>query len=326
LVDELKDVLLAEVSRSRFVECRHYGSAVVVDPSGEVCFSLGQPEAQNFGRSANKMMQAVALLRAGLVVTDHQLALTTASHSGSAEHLAVVQSILHESKLSVTQLKNVEGSPLGRREYDLFVANREKPSTLTMNCSGKHASMLATCVQCGWDLETYLEKAHPLQQRITEVIAEFTHETTEGIGVDGCGAPAHRVSLVGLARSLTTMVAAASATPEGRVMTTIRMYPVLVGGLGRDVTEFLLAAPGWVGKDGADGGMVLASPDGFSVAVRVIDGAERPRIPVALAAIEAAGVPLPSLPDSIRRPVVLGGGRAVGRLSALKLQGVQGAG
>jgi L-asparaginase II len=318
LVDELKDALLAEVTRNRFVECRHYGSAVVVDPTGKVCFSLGQPEAQTFGRSATKMMQAVAMLRAGLKVTDHQLALTTASHSGSPEHLAVVESILHDSKLSAAQLKNVEGPPLGHREYDLFVVNHGKQSALTMNCSGKHASMLSTCVQCGWDLETYLDTLHPLQQRITEAIAEFTGETTDGIGVDGCGAPAHRVSLVGLARSLTTMVAAAPTTPEGRVMSAISMYPVLVGGLRRDVTEFLLAAPGWVGKDGADGVMVLASPDGFSVAIRVIDGAERPRIPVALAAIEAAGVTLPSLPDSMRRPVVLGGGRAVGRVVALK--------
>ncbi len=317
----MKDVLLAEVTRSRFVECRHYGSAVVVDPSGVVVLSLGQPEAQTFGRSANKMMQAVAMLRAGLQVTDHQLALTTASHSGSTEHLAVVKSILRESKLEDKQLKNVEAPPFGRPEHDLFILNREKPSALIMNCSGKHASMLSTCVQCGWDLETYLDQAHPLQQRILETIAEFTGETTEGIGVDGCGAPAHRVSLVGLARSLTTMVLAQPTTPEGRVVNAIGKYPVLVGGIGRDVTEFLLAAPGWVGKDGADGVMVLSTPKGFSVAVRVIDGAERPRIPIALAALEAAGVEVPSLPDMIRRPPVFGGGRAVGRVLAVKTMG-----
>jgi L-asparaginase II len=316
LVDELKDVLLAEVTRSRFVECRHYGSAVVVDPSGVVVLSLGQPDAQTFGRSANKMMQAVAMLRAGLNVTDHQLALTTASHSGSAEHLTVVRSILQGAKLTEKQLKNIEAPPFGRAEYDLFILNREKPRALTMNCSGKHASMLSTCVQCGWDLETYLDKGHPLQQRVTETIAEFTGETSEGIGVDGCGAPAHRVSLVGLAQSLTTMVVAKPTTPEGRVVRAIEMYPVLVGGLGRDVTEFLLAAPGWVGKDGADGVMVLSTPKGFSVAVRVIDGAERPRIPIALAALEAAGVPVPTLPDMIRRPPIFGGGRAVGRVLA----------
>jgi L-asparaginase II len=319
----ITDALLAEVTRNGFVECRHYGSVVVVDPGGSVCFSIGIPEAQTFGRSANKMMQAVAMLRSGLVVSQKQLALTTASHSGGAEHLAVVESILNEAHLHVTHLKNIAAPPLGRLEYDNFVASGGKASALTMNCSGKHASMLSTCGQCGWDLDSYLDTAHPLQQRVTETIAEFTGETTEGIGVDGCGAPAHRVSLVGLAQSLHRMATSDPTSPEGRVRAAIRDYPTLVGGSGRDVTEFLLAAPGWIGKDGADGVMVLASPDGFAVALRIVDGAERPRIPVALAALGAAGVGLPTLPDAMFRPVILGGGKPVGNIKTTGVAGWQ---
>jgi L-asparaginase II len=320
---KITDALLAEVTRNGFVECRHYGSVVVIDPGGSVCFSIGIPEAQTFGRSANKMMQAVAMLRSGLHVSQKQLALTTASHSGGTEHLAVVESILNEAHLRVAHLQNIAAPPLGRVEYDKFVASGDKASALTMNCSGKHASMLSTCVQCGWDLDSYLNPAHPLQQRITETIAEFTGETTEGIGVDGCGAPAHRVSLTGLAESLHRMVISESTSLEGHVASAIRDYPTLVGGSGRDVTEFLLAAPGWVGKDGADGVMVLASPDGFAVALRIIDGAERPRIPVGLAALGAAGVLLPTLPDAMLRPVILGGGKPVGHIETVSIVGGQ---
>lgn len=311
------DALLATVYRSGFEDCLHYGSVVVLDPAGEVCFSRGQPQLPTFGRSANKMMQAVAMLRLGLTVSSEQLALTTASHSGGRHHLTVVRSILDAAGLSTSHLRNVAAPPIGRQEYEEFLRSHGEPSALTMNCSGKHASMLATCVARSWDLDTYLDPAHPLQTHITAIIAEFTGEAKAGIGKDGCGAPAHRVSLVGLAESLRVMAQADLATPEGRVANAIRRHPVLVGGAGRDITEFLLAAPGWIGKDGADGVMVLATPDGFAVAVKIGDGAERPRVPVALAALEGAGVLLPVLSPAIRRPPVFGGGRQVGELVAL---------
>ncbi len=312
-----RDALLATVYRSGFADCLHYGSVVVVDPGGRVCFSLGAPERQTYGRSANKLMQAVAMLRLGLSVTSEQLALTTASHSGGEQHLDVVCSILADAGLTQEHLQNVAAPPFGRRESEEFLRRDQTPSALTMNCSGKHASMLATCVTCSWGLETYLDPAHPLQVHITETIAEFTGETTDGIGVDGCGAPAHQVSVVGLAQSLRVVALASDTTPEGRVADAIRRHRVLVGGHDRDVTEFLLAAPGWIGKDGADGLMVLASPEGFSVAAKVGDGADRPRVPVALAALEHAGLVLPSLPPAIRRPPVFGGGKPVGELVAL---------
>ncbi len=41
-----------------------------------------------------------------------------------------------------------------------------------MNCSGKHAAMLATCVVNGWDTATYLAPDHPLQRHIAATFAE----------------------------------------------------------------------------------------------------------------------------------------------------------
>jgi len=38
-----------------------------------------------------------------------------------------------------------------------------------MNCSGKHAAMLATCRLHGWDLDGYLCVDHPLSLHITDV-------------------------------------------------------------------------------------------------------------------------------------------------------------
>jgi L-asparaginase II len=306
--------LLAEVTRNGFVECWHYGSVVVLSPTGDPVLSLGQPHTANFGRSANKMMQAVAMLRKGLQVSSQQLAVATASHSGGPEHLQVVLSLLHAHGLSEADLQNAALAPLGIDEKAAFLRSGDKVRALTGDCSGKHAAMLATCVASSWETSQYLANEHPLQAAITEVIEELTNEPCAGVGTDGCGAPAHRVTLVGLAASLGRMALAAADTHEGQVADAIRSHPVLVGGNGRDVTDFLLAAPGWIGKDGADGTMVLASPDGFAVAVKIDDGAARPRAPVALAALESAGVVIPVLPKAMRRPPVLGGGVQVGDL------------
>ena len=79
---------------------------------------------------------------------------------------------------------------------------------VAMNCSGKHAAMLATCVVNGWDTATYLDPDHPLQQAIAETFAELTGEPVEVVAVDGCGAPLLSTSLTGLARAFRTLALA----------------------------------------------------------------------------------------------------------------------
>ena len=70
-----------------------------------------------------------------------------------------------------------------------------------MNCSGKHAAMLATCVANGWPTATYLEPDHPLQIAVRETVTELTGDEVTATGVDGCGAPLFAVTLTGLARA-----------------------------------------------------------------------------------------------------------------------------
>ena len=313
------DVVVATVDRNGVLECVHHGAFIVLDPNGETIARGGDTDEFVFGRSANKMMQAVAMLRAGLQVDQRQLALTTASHSGSPEHLEVVVSILTSAGLSLSALRNLSSVPFGARELVDFHRSSGTASPLHMNCSGKHASMVATCHVRGWELDSYLGANHPLQRTITDTIQELTAGAggVGGAGVDGCGAPAHLVTLRGLALSLGAMATAGAEDPSGRVAQAIRDHPVLVGGYGRDVTEFLRHARGWIGKDGADGVMVLASSQGHSVAVKIADGAAVPRIPVAVGALRVAGIAVPDLPSSITEPPVFGGTAIVGSLRSV---------
>ncbi len=135
-----------------------------------------------------------------------------------------------------------------------------------MNCSGKHAGMLATCVLNGWDTATYREPDHPLQVAIRETFEELTGEPVVAVATDGCGAPLLSCSLTGLARAFRTL-ALAQEGPEWRVAEAIRRHPEWVSGTARDERTLLTAVPGAIGKAGAgaagaDGGGVAAGRGG----------------------------------------------------------------
>ena len=49
-----------------------------------------------------------------------------------------------------------------------------------MNCSGKHAAMLATCVLNGWPTGEYLAPGHPLQQAIRRTAEDLAGEQVPG--------------------------------------------------------------------------------------------------------------------------------------------------
>jgi L-asparaginase II len=180
-----------------------------------------------------------------------------------------------------------------------------------MNCSGKHAAMLATCVANGWDTATYRDPGHPLQQALLAAVERLAGERVAATGVDGCGAPLFALSLTGLARSFAAVATAPAGTPEHRVAEAIRAFPAWVGGTRRDVTALIAGVPGLIAKDGAEGVYAAALPDGRAVALKVEDGTQRARPPVMVAALRALGVDEPVL-DELAEAELLGGGRPVG--------------
>ena len=84
--------------------------------------------------------------------------------------------------------------------------------------------MLATCVVNGWShASDYLGVEHPLQQCITDTIDELCEVPHVHIGVDGCGAPAHVMSLISLARSFRNIAnGAAGAAGPGVARAVVR--------------------------------------------------------------------------------------------------------
>jgi L-asparaginase II len=262
-------------------------------------------------------MQATAMVRAGLQLPSDLLALVCASHDGTPEHLDAARRILATVGLDERSLANTADLPLDTESARTILRAGGGPTPLQMNCSGKHSGMLATSVINGWPTDaSYLSTAHPLQQHITATIDDLTAEVHTHIGVDGCGSPAHVISLVGLARGVRS-IASGAAGPSGddvyRAMTT---HPEMVGGTGRDVTHFMRGIPGLLAKDGADGVFAAALPDGRAVAMKIADGANRARPPVMAAALRALDVDTSAIEPLVTQ-WILGHGQHVGEVRAI---------
>ena len=323
--------LLARVVRGALVESEHRGHLVVLGPSGDVRALVGTPDAVVWVRSSLKPLQAVAMLRAGLEVDDAALALVCASHGGTAEHLAVVRGILTGAGLSVVDLQNTPDVPLDGEAAFAWRSTGGVPSSVTQNCSGKHAGMLATCVAAGWDTSSYLDPGHPLQLAVREVVEDLTGVPVEHVTVDGCGAPLPSTTVAGLARAFGRIAQAPSRAPrsaEARVALAMSRHPRLVGGPGRDVTDLMEAVGGLVAKDGAEGVYAAGLADGSAVAFKVADGSARPRAAVLAAAL---GLLLddPAARDrvlAVGRTPVLGHGKPVGEVVAVLGPASQGSG
>ena len=311
-------VVVAEIVRSGFVEGHHHGSVVALDADGQVGWSLGDVAAPMLARSCNKPLQAVGMVRCGLDLPPELLALACASHSGEEFHLEGVRRILELAGLREHALQTPPDYPLDDEAREALLRDGGGRSSLAMNCSGKHAAMLATCVANGWDTETYLAPDHPLQERLAEAYAALTGEPVGTVAVDGCGAPLFSCSLTGLARAYQRLATAQSG-PERQVAEAIRAHPEFVSGSRRDELALLWAVPGAIAKAGAEGCYALALPDGRSYALKVDDGAARVRPVVMAAVLQRAGVTQDPDVDAeaVRRTgrvPVLGGGRRVGEL------------
>jgi L-asparaginase II len=304
--------VVAQVVRSGYVESTHTGSVLVVDAAGATVRALGDVDRPIFPRSSNKPLQAVGLLAAGWrPASAEEVALATASHSGEPRHLDVVRRMLSTAGLSESDLRCPPMLPLSEPAARELIAGGGHPTPLTMNCSGKHAAMLACAVTRGDPTSSYVDPSHPVQQALQATLEELAGERVQHVAVDGCGAPQHALSLRGLARAFAALV-----RDHRDVADAMRAHPWHVGGTDRDVTALMERVPGLVAKDGAEGVYAVALADGSAVALKVEDGAGRARTPVLVAALRHLGVE--GLDDLATVPV-LGGGVQVGEVRAVEV-------
>lgn len=303
--------MLAEQVRSGLVETVHDGAVAVVDPTGHLVAYSGDIDRPFYFRSAAKPFQAAISQAAGAGLAPEELAMACASHDGEPVHLALVNAMLNRAGLSEDQLQCPPDWPIraeaGRR---LVSGGARHARRLFNNCSGKHTAMLRACVKSGWNPANYLDPGFPLQQQITDLIADVSRLALE-VGVDGCGAPVHSTTTIGMARAFVRLAVDDDFTP---VLAAMHSYPGLVSGISNPDAAIARNIDG-VAKRGARGALGVSVRRRFGLAVKCWDGSDLVAGMASIATLDQLGVvPTSSweLLQRYRQPLVKGGGRPVG--------------
>jgi L-asparaginase II len=307
------------VIRSGFAESAHRGPVIALGADGELVLEAGAVREPIFPRSSNKPLQAAAMVRCGLDLDGKLLALAAASHSGEDFHVAGAREILAGAGLTTDALRCPPALPMDEPSLHALIRRGGRPDRVHMNCSGKHAAMLATCVAAGWPTASYRDPAHPLQAEIRRTIERLSGELVTAAGVDGCGAPVFALSVAGLARAFRTLVLSDHGSPERTVADAMRAYPEWTSGSTRPERALMAAVPGLLLKSGAEGVEAFALADGRAGAFKIDDGAARARPPVTVALLRnlgAAGEPGADVAalDRVGLAEVRGGGQRVGEI------------
>jgi L-asparaginase II len=315
-------------TRGDIVESRHRGHAAVVDASGTLVGSAGDPALVTVWRSCAKPFQVMPFVASGrfdqLGWGDDELALACASHGGEPEHVAIAQSMLDTVDLEEGDLACGPHDPLSRRGLRIVQLTRERLTRLHNNCSGKHAAMLAYSRLERWPTLGYETCVHPVQQRSLEVVGKWTGVQPYRIVqcIDGCGVPAFGLPLSAMALAFARLAAAAARGDEvpARIVGAMRARPFLVGGTDRFDTVLIEETDGRViAKVGAEGVHTAAVlGESLALAVKVEDGATRAQHPAVLRLLQHLGVLpetlSPRLAPFLRIPVVNTRGVTVGEV------------
>jgi len=280
--------IVVEVLRGDRVESAHRGAGLVVDADGGVVFAFGDVERPVYPRSAVKALQALPLIESGaadrLDLSEREIALACASHSGEDEHVALARDMLAKAGRDEGVLECGAHWPLGEAAARALARSGGNPSALHNNCSGKHAGLV--CVACAFGIEPkgYVAWDHPAQREVTAALADVTQAKLdeETRGVDGCSIPTYAISLRALAHGFARFASGHGLSPARakaarRIRAAVAAHPSLIAGPGRFDTEVMqILGPSAFTKTGAEGAYCAALPElGLGLAIKADDGGGR---------------------------------------------------
>ena len=288
---------MIEVTRGPIVESVHFGAAAVVDASGRLLASFGDPDTVTYLRSSAKPIQLLPFMELGGAETfglsDRQVSVMCASHSGTDDHVAVIRSI--QQKIGVTEQNLMCGvhAPGDEKTAIALIKRGEEPSPLRHNCSGKHTGMMAQAVLRHLPVEDYINPAHPVQILILQTFAEMCGVTVDQmpLGTDGCSAPVFAVSLRSAALGYARLCGPDQLAPQRaaacrRITRSMTTNPDMVAGPGRFDTNLMAVCGGKVvTKGGAEGyqaigvmpGAIGPGSPALGITVKISDGDESSR-------------------------------------------------
>ena len=162
--------VVVEATRGALVESAHRGAGAVVDADGRVVMAFGDADRPVYPRSAVKALQALPLVASGaadrLGLSDKEIALSCASHSGSEDHVATARAMLAKAGYDERALECGAHWPLGENEARALARSGRTPTALHNNCSGKHAGFICLSCAMGVDPKGYVAPDHAVQREV----------------------------------------------------------------------------------------------------------------------------------------------------------------
>ena len=280
--------VLVELTRGTEIESVHRGAVAVCDAAGNPRAAIGDINRRIYPRSAFKSLQALALVETGAAeahsVTDEELALACASHSGEPMHTDRVAAWLNRIGCVEADLACGPHLPFHEPSAHALIREGRSPCRIHNNCSGKHTGFLTLARHLGVDVKGYENPSHPVQQKVREAIAAMCGDDAREmpVGIDGCAAPNYAIPLRNLAASMARLgnpkgMAPARAAAAERLVSAWKSNPALVSGTGRACADLIAASSGrTVVKTGAEAVFMAALPEqGLGVAIKIDDGGTR---------------------------------------------------
>lgn len=304
----MQNPLLVQALRGAAVESQHAGALAVVDADGALVASLGDIDRPVYPRSAVKALQALPLVASGaadtLGLTDPELALACASHTGEDGHVATALAMLAKAGLDEHALECGTHWPSLDTAGRALAREGRTPGPAHNNCSGKHAGFV--CIGClmaraagrepGEFVRGYVGHDHPVMREVTTALATATGADVERAprAVDGCSIPTCAIALRAMALGFARFgsghgLSASHAQAARRLRRAVASAPWHVAGTGRFDTRVMEHFGERVFcKVGAEGVYCAALPArGLGVALKIDDGAARAAEVTMAAVVEA---------------------------------------
>ncbi|KAH8901663.1 L-asparaginase II [Thozetella sp. PMI_491] len=289
--------------RSGIVENMHKVHCAVIDATGKLLFTVGNPSRVTLIRSAAKPFQALALLETNgfdkYAFDDADLALICASHNAEERHITRSRAMLAQLDANEQDLRCGGHPSISETLNREWIRRDFTPGPVYNNCSGKHAAMLAGAhLFSTANVAEYHLPSHPIQQQVKAVFEVVSGLDAAQVqwGIDGCNLPAPALPLRGLASMYASLAQAADNSEKedisppdrqrhlSRIFGSMSRYPEMVGGENRFCTELMRGfrgrVVGKVGADGCYGVAVRAGEDtrqlgakgAIGIAVKIEDG------------------------------------------------------
>ncbi len=209
------DPLLIECSRGLAVESMHLVDAALVDAAGQVVEAWGDIERFVYPRSAVKSFQVLPFFESGAAdesgATETEIALTCSSHNGQDAQIGAVRNWLQRTGLDEAHLECGGHLPYHNETAHEYIRRGEAGSTIHNMCSGKHSAFFVTAKMLGKETNNYIQRKHPVQQRVSAAIQEMTDWDIlrSPWAVDGRSIPTIDLPLYALARGAANIAAQA---------------------------------------------------------------------------------------------------------------------